>query len=125
MNPIIKSETNRTPIDKVSIVTNETSTGATFKPQQSKQPSSTSTPALSLRQNLIDEAHTPRVTSDNKTLRISTMQFPVCNRWRIVPPARWLTSLHWHQLILTMLLMTRVMWRVSPHIKGIQYRFEV
>lgn len=76
MNPIIKSETNRTPIDKVSIVTNETSTGATFKPQQSKQPPSTSTPALSLRQNLIDEAHTPRVTSDNKTLRISTMQFP-------------------------------------------------
>ncbi|KAF6065024.1 hypothetical protein FOB64_004797 [Candida albicans] len=76
MNPIIKSETNRTPIDKVSIVTNETSTGATFKPQQSKQPPSTSTPALSLRQNLIDEVHTPRVTSDNKTLRISTMQFP-------------------------------------------------
>ena len=117
MNPIIKSETNRTPIDKVSIVTNETSTGATFKPQQSKQPPSTSTPALSLRQNLIDEAHTPRVTSDNKTLRISTMQFPVCNRWRIVPPAQWLTSLHWHQLILTMLLMTRVMWRANPHIK--------
>lgn len=77
VNSIIKSETNRnTPIDKVSIVTNETSTGSILKPLQPKQPPVSSTPALSLRQNLIDEAHPPRVTSDNKTLRISTMQFP-------------------------------------------------